>query len=535
MKTFLLLILFTTLTFSQDYNEDGTIDNLNFKTYDLNGDGLINEKDFVNPKTQINRNPVQTNNPALLFNSFWTSPAGAFGNCWDGCVGYFDSDTLLDLAGYTFSPAMFYVWEQLASRPDSFALVCSIPKAEGGGFGPMVFGDTDGDGKIEIILADFATFSRVYVYENDGNNNYVSQNTQTTMLHTNDGETAAALFIGDMNKNNKKEIICMRGNTSGGQVRVWEQTGNVGSNTYAAIYTYTTVSNLTGKGGFGDSDGDGWDEVFLTFGGFPVYNTFIRRIEFDSVSASFQHLIFEAPTIGFPASYRVYDFGNNGSKELLSTNNSNNTAASYIYRSTGPNTYIKVDSIFEYSDNNVMTSSDIKILTGSTQPSVIYSSFNSRIYVYNFNGTTFVKDYEKSDFPGAAIRRVFWLPWTGYDGYFNTWSSASSNGTFYLFKRDIQVGITNQNNTPYNFSLEQNYPNPFNPKTIISYQLPMSNYVKLIVIDIQGREIHTLVNERQNAGSYEVEWNASDYPSGIYFYKLTYGDLSMTRKMILIK
>lgn len=537
MKSLLLLLVFSITTFSQDYNNDGIIDNSGFKVYDLNGDGMINEDDFPNPKI-LPKNDIGliNDNPAMQFNPLWSSPAGAFGNCWDGCAGYFDNDTLLDLAGYTFSPAMFYVWEQVPTRPDSFTLVCSIPKAEGGGFGPMTFGDTDGDGKIEIILADFSTFTRIYDYENNGDNTYVSQNTQSAMTHTNNGESGTALFIADMNKNGKKEIICMRGDlTNGGELRVWEQSGVTGQHTYTNIYNYTTVSYLFGKGGIGDSDGDGYPEVFLTFGGQPIYNTFIRRIEFDSVSSTFQHLLFEAPSIGLPTSYKIFNIDGSGVNELISTNNSNNVAASYIYRSNGPNSYVKIDSIFETSDNNSMMSSDVKILSGNTNPSIVYGSFIGRTYVYSYNGTTFIKDYQNTNYPGSAIRRVYWLPWIGYDGYFNTWSSSSSNGTFYLFKRDIGVGIVNQNNTPYSFSLEQNYPNPFNPKTIINYQLPMSNYVKLVVYDVMGREIASLVNQKQNAGSYKVEWDASNYPSGIYYYRLTYEDQSLTRKMILLK
>ena len=80
-----------------------------------------------------------------------------------------------------------------------------------------------------------------------------------------------------------------------------------------------------------------------------------------------------------------------------------------------------------------------------------------------------------------------------------------------------------------------NYPNPFNPKTIINYQLSMFNFISLKVYDILGNEVATLVNERQNAGTYSVEWDASNYPSGVYFYKLQAGEFVETKKMTLIK
>ena len=81
----------------------------------------------------------------------------------------------------------------------------------------------------------------------------------------------------------------------------------------------------------------------------------------------------------------------------------------------------------------------------------------------------------------------------------------------------------------------QNYPNPFNPRTIISYQLPVSGNVVLKVYDVLGNEITTLVNEEKPVGYYETNWNASNLPSGVYFYQLKAGDFVQTRKMILLK
>ncbi len=84
------------------------------------------------------------------------------------------------------------------------------------------------------------------------------------------------------------------------------------------------------------------------------------------------------------------------------------------------------------------------------------------------------------------------------------------------------IGITTiSTEIPEKFSLSQNYPNPFNPSTNIRYDLPKNGFVKLVVFDELGREIETLVNEKQTAGTYEATFNASKYSSGVYFYKLT--------------
>ena len=81
----------------------------------------------------------------------------------------------------------------------------------------------------------------------------------------------------------------------------------------------------------------------------------------------------------------------------------------------------------------------------------------------------------------------------------------------------------------------ENYPNPFNPSTVIKYQLPQSVKVSLIVYDILGREVSTLVNDFKSAGTYQVTFNASNLPSGIYFYKLETGQSSQINKMMLVK
>ncbi|MFA4907014.1 MAG: LamG-like jellyroll fold domain-containing protein [archaeon] len=91
------------------------------------------------------------------------------------------------------------------------------------------------------------------------------------------------------------------------------------------------------------------------------------------------------------------------------------------------------------------------------------------------------------------------------------------------------------NSVPDKFTLHQNYPNPFNPTTNIEYAIPKRSAVRIEVIDLNGRLIETLVNRTQEPGKYQITWNASRFPSGVYFYKITAGDFVETRKCLLIK
>ena len=105
------------------------------------------------------------------------------------------------------------------------------------------------------------------------------------------------------------------------------------------------------------------------------------------------------------------------------------------------------------------------------------------------------------------------------------------------------VGIEEEVNQPLTFNLEQNYPNPFNPATTIKYSIPEKvksqnskfKNVTLKIYDILGREIVVLVNEEQKPGNYEVKWDASNQPSGVYFYQLTADEFVKTRKMVLLR
>ncbi|AFH49536.1 Hypothetical protein IALB_1829 [Ignavibacterium album JCM 16511] len=88
---------------------------------------------------------------------------------------------------------------------------------------------------------------------------------------------------------------------------------------------------------------------------------------------------------------------------------------------------------------------------------------------------------------------------------------------------------------PHEFSLEQNYPNPFNPATSIQYSIAGRQLVQLKVYDLLGNEVATLVNEEKSPGIYNAEFNATSLPSGVYLYKLTTGEFSAVKKMILLK
>jgi hypothetical protein len=92
-----------------------------------------------------------------------------------------------------------------------------------------------------------------------------------------------------------------------------------------------------------------------------------------------------------------------------------------------------------------------------------------------------------------------------------------------------------ENKIPVKFTLYQNYPNPFNPTTNIRWSIPESGKVKIIIYNLLGKEIATPVNEKLNAGTYEFVWDASEYSSGIYIYRIITDNFADTKKMVLVK
>ncbi|MBN1300382.1 MAG: N-acetylmuramoyl-L-alanine amidase [Melioribacteraceae bacterium] len=185
----------------------------------------------------------------------------------------------------------------------------------------------------------------------------------------------------------------------------------------------------------------------------------------------------------------------------------------------------------------------------------VYGNLNKKTLQYVFRDiyqNETVKDVGVIDWTGWKMKNVN-LNDLGINGeiYFKgvkviNIHGTDSSGTIYI--DDIQVDfvtpVDNElGNVPVEYSLKQNYPNPFNPVTTIEYTvaaesgLQMSNYnhVSLIVYDILGRKVKSLVNGLQKSGSYKVAFDAADLNSGVYFYRLTTGNYTASRKMILLK
>jgi uncharacterized delta-60 repeat protein len=217
--------------------------------------------------------------------------------------------------------------------------------------------------------------------------------------------------------------------------------------------------------------------------------------------------------------------------------------------------------------------------TGGDYATIKYNASGTQQWVQRYNGTANDDDvawWVAADFAGNVyvtgwsagvgtdldIATIKYSPigmqqWIQrYNGSGNVWDGGSSlvidnlgnvfvtgrstglgsDQDYVTIKYSQSIGISPiSSGVPDKFALYQNYPNPFNPVTKIKFDIPGAQISNLCIYDILGREITTLVNESLKTGTYEVEWDAADYPSGVYYYKLIAGDFIETKKMVLIK
>lgn len=211
-----------------------------------------------------------------------------------------------------------------------------------------------------------------------------------------------------------------------------------------------------------------------------------------------------------------------------------------------------------YKVINYLYSDSINIYAGLRQHGFYISTNNGDSWIQRNNGLTHLNInciykignslFAGTDTGGVYVTSNNGFNWTKInEGLLSSTilSLFAKNGYLYagtrfmgLWRRPIGeiTDITKiKSETPSSFSLSQNFPNPFNPSTSIKYSILGNQNVKLLVYDLLGREVETLVNEKQSPGTYEVKFEGSKFSSGIYFYKLTAGDFNETKKMLLIK
>jgi hypothetical protein len=175
------------------------------------------------------------------------------------------------------------------------------------------------------------------------------------------------------------------------------------------------------------------------------------------------------------------------------------------------------DSLFVRTDSDPTIDIDLKL----------YDQSGIEIASSGASGSTELMTYLSA---GASTYSIRLYRYSGYGSYGVIVSNTRPNSTMVDVKEKKQERIL-----PKNYALSQNFPNPFNPSTSIQFQIPNSGHVTLKVYNMLGCEIASLINEVRSAGVYNFTWNASNLPSGVYFYRLQAGNYVEVKKAVLMK
>ncbi|MEO6695370.1 MAG: T9SS type A sorting domain-containing protein [Ignavibacteria bacterium] len=273
----------------------------------------------------------------------------------------------------------------------------------------------------------------------------------------------------------------------------------------------------------------------------PTYNLTARNFQSYNDSLTFDVYILHT---NFPLS----DFGFMGITAIFNFNpavaNGGDLSFTYSERSSS-GFYWVTPQVFLSPGNNQLRFAGYLGVTGYP-PQISNTGLGTLICKMKLKTSALYLNHDSLNLNWRGSSQV--LPYTrifAWVGFFNT-EITSDSSHFIDFLTSVIEPISTTNVIKY--FLNQNYPNPFNPTTKINYSIPNTQYTILKVYDVLGNEIATLVNEKQNAGSYSVVFDGSNYPSGIYYYHLVVhsdklvvdsfgeaGNFSEVKKMILIK
>ncbi len=187
----------------------------------------------------------------------------------------------------------------------------------------------------------------------------------------------------------------------------------------------------------------------------------------------------------------------------------------------GGDSWVRIDSTLKEINSE---GSVYSILLDQNREGRFYISYTGGLFLTEDNGKHYQKVYS------GSTEKIWSDNQNPPNIYFN-----SDRGLLRVLDT-LAVGVkTIENNIPTQYKLNQNYPNPFNPTTVVSFSIPNRENVAIKIFDILGKEIETLINETKLPGEYEVEFNASKFSSGVYFYSLKTPEYFKVRKMILLR
>jgi len=374
--------------------------------------------------------------------------------------------------------------------------------------------DMDGDNDIDIVCA--SQTNGVELWENQGNQNF-------TRIIIGSWPNASFIYTADVDSNGYIDVLvaCCEGGVN--RMGWIENHGNLSFTDHIVMSNWDHANSVYTA----DIDLDGDVDLLGTASGRTTGNGEIAWFENDGSQVFTKHLILStgarpscviALDIDFDLDVdvvasvcqlnQIMCFEHNGSHEF--------TQNVIGYGFNRPHSVDTADF-----DND----GDIDILAGAINNDKI--SWLENDGALNFTQYVITNNYDgAADVYAADVDR---------DGDIDFLGTAHYADQIKWWENEGIVGIEDDAGFPTEFKLIQNYPNPFNPSTTVKYSLPSRQHVVLKVYNTLGTEVATLVDQVNEAGSYELEFNANNCASGIYFYTIKAGEFVQTKKMLMIK
>ncbi len=464
----------------------------------------------------------------LGFTEKWNT-GGALQNVWDSEVDDLDSDGAREIVGqaYYYPGTLVRVFENGAD--DHFAQVWASPQQSTPSIVALDTGETDGDMLREVIAGEAGTLGRLYLWENTGDDTFEARTLgfqvdwQVREIQTADTDGDGAVEI----------IAAGSSSTDGGSLKLFEHSGAIGDNVYTLAHDYDTVSYLFGCKP-GDADNDGKGEVLLEVGGWPGYPTYIRRLEHNPSSGTWEHKLFEATTTGLPISGAIADLDGDEENELVLGSNE----VIYIYESYADDTFTPVWTSPFAIPGNVM---DLAIGPDNEHgfPTVVACSFEGQVDVIGYDGITYARELAPPLSVGDPLRSADFAFVDGTDPRRDLVLARSGSDLVSMFEEldltaaDWEPGAAN--------ALRLAAPNPFRPGGEIRFAAPAGMApVSLRVYDVRGRLLRILAEGASPGAMAAALWNgqgADGEPqaSGVYLLQLRAGSETLSRRIVLLR
>jgi len=403
--------------------------------------------------------------------------------------------------------------------------------------------DLDGDGDNDLTVANGYYSDNVSVLLNNGDGTFQAA------VNYGAGDSPMSVFAVDLDGDGDNDLAVANGWTDNVSVLLNNGDGTLqAAVNYGAGYYPTSVFAV-------DLDGDGDNDLAVANSG--LYGSGKVSVFLNNGDGTFQAAV-NYGAGDEPWSVFAVDLDGDGDNDLAVANRGSNTVSVFIKLSgttavsieivpDDPPVTVPQGGSFGFTGNLTNNTEDPQVSDGWTMATgpqkEVYGPFKMRNDVALEPFETRTADFNQH-VPNLAP-----LGFYTYIAYCGEYPSTAIDSS--LFQVEVITGISSggkdmgwvlmgsfsegEIDLPSEFVLMSNYPNPFNAQTVIQYQLPVTSSVKLEVYNLLGSKVATLVNGEQEAGYKSVTWDASEVSSGIYFYKLSAGDYTETKRMMLVK